>query len=144
MLILNNMENNETKEKRISLVYCGRLNIDCDDHYYFNIETEGKICFKKKITSLDRIGNIIEVTETEKGVKSPYVQKLEKYHDSDEIKEWSAKDLLRYKKKQIELTLKKESKYNFDKIIEDIARTARYMSKEQKRLLLLHLIEELT
>lgn len=76
------------QEKRIRLAYAGkRLSLkDKVFHSYYNIETGLMINFTKPIIQAC-IGSIIEATEVEDGVKSPY-NFAGKYKDEIKVGEW--------------------------------------------------------
>lgn len=80
-------------EKRIEIVFAGvRTDESGTPKYqYYKVETGESLRFSKEIGTGNLVTSIIEVTETENGVQSPYVAKSFLTND-ERISEWRTSD----------------------------------------------------
>ena len=133
----------QKEDKKIgTLIYCGQIDIDKNDHYYYVMELSKNWGFKKALIPGLSIGSIIKCELTESGVKGPYLLQLERSNHND-IAEWTAKDKAHTIKQQLVQANKKEHPADIQRWIDKIKDSTRYLSTREKRLLALRIYTEL-
>lgn len=128
---------------RIKLIYQGRrLNSKGQVRYsYRNLKTRKNDWYGSKLINTS-IGAIIEVTETETGVKQPY-KYIEHHKDEKEVSEWSTKDWAISKEIQVSKDMKKIPKTEYDDLVYRFNILIFPLSKPQKRLFMYRLLNDI-
>lgn len=109
---------------KILVVYAGRVagKNRKTYHLYYpldNITKSHQLIFSKKVTPHDSVGNIIEATSVENGLRGPY-KFIRKHRDEKIVAEWYANDHAATNKIRIDREAKKDSNPLYDRAMRDL------------------------
>jgi hypothetical protein len=133
-------------ENRTKIVYAGYRKGKKNFYFYINTETKRELLFTKKLVGYETIGCVLEVTETDDGVKTPYkyVGKLEKESDLyEKITEWSIQERTALQEKRMQSEAKKKHSETIEELVGQIKTASWHMKKNEKANLALWIYNEI-
>lgn len=100
------------------------------------------MAFKNKVTKLDKIGDVIECEQTEKGVRGPY-KKVGNHTIDDDLRKWDSRDKAVFYEFNLEKRLTKKLPQEHLDAIRILRKSYRELYGVQRQNFINHLIHEI-